>query len=51
MAGKLEKRLARIEQALAKRAGQKVLANCNCRDSKTILGRAKKDLKQEFKQS
>jgi hypothetical protein len=37
MAGKLENRLAKIEHVLAKKARQKLLANCHCRDEEEVF--------------
>src|ERR1700736_484500 len=37
MSGKLNRRLAKIEQAVSKMARQEILADCNCRDVNEIF--------------
>jgi len=48
MAGKLENRLAKIEQVLAKRTREKVLTNCNCRDPRKIVSATDDNLEAEL---
>jgi len=48
MAGKLEKRLAKIEQALTEKAHQKMIANCNCRDERKIFVPDKEGIEASF---